>query len=78
MQTTPPITIEATMPDVPLRPMPTNIAEAIMRVMRVMPLTGLEPTMAIALAATVVNRNAIMRTTSQAIAACHSVLITPK
>lgn len=65
------------MPEAPLRPMATNTAEAMIRVIRVMPLTGLEPTMAIALAATVVNRKAITATTSHAISACQKVWITP-
>ena len=42
-----------------------------------MPDTGLEPTMAIALAATVVKRKAIAVTTSHATRACQKVLITP-
>ncbi len=45
--------------------------------MMVMPLTGLLPTMAMALAATVVNRNAITVTTTQATSACQNVLMTP-
>ena len=57
--------------------MPTKIAEAMMRVISVMPETGLEPTMAIALAATVVKRNAITVTTAHATRACQKVLITP-
>ncbi len=65
------------MPEVPLRPMPTKIAEAMMRVMSVMPDTGLEPTIAMALAATVVNRNAITVTTTHATSACQNVLMTP-
>ncbi len=65
------------MPEDPFRPMATKMAEAIMRVMRVMPETGLEPTMAMALAATVVNRNAIMATTTHATRACHHTWITP-
>ena len=66
------------MPDVPLRPIATKIADAIISVISVMPDTGLEPTMAIALAATVVKRNAITTTTSQATRACQNVLMTPK
>ncbi len=65
------------MPEVPLRPIPTKMADAMMRVMRVMPDTGLEPTMAIALAATVVKRNAMNVTTIQATSACHQLCITP-
>ena len=59
------------LPEVPLMPTATNMAEATIRVMRVMPETGLVPTMAIALAATVVNRNAMTVTTIQATTACH-------
>ena len=44
VHTTPPITIAATMPDVPLRPIATKIADAIISVISVMPDTGLEPT----------------------------------
>ena len=77
MQTTPPRTIAATMPDVPLRPMATNTPEAMMRVISVMPLTGLLPTIAMAFAATVVNRKAITVTTTQATRACQNVWITP-
>ena len=65
------------MPDVPLRPMATNMPEAMMRVMRVMPLTGLLPTMAMALAATVVKRKAMTVTTSHATSACQKVPMTP-
>ena len=67
VQTTPPMTIEATMPEVPLKPMPTKIADAMMRVIRVIPDTGFEPTMAMALAATVVNRKAMKVTTIHAV-----------
>lgn len=65
------------MPLVPSRPMATNTPEAMMRVMRVMPLTGLLPTMAMALAATVVKRNAMTVTTIHATSACQKVWITP-
>ncbi len=77
VQTTPPITIDATMPDVPFSPMATKMEDAIMSVMRVIPDTGLLPTMAIALAATVVKRKAMIVTTAQATRACQNVLITP-
>ena len=77
VHTTPPITIEATMPLVPLRPIPTNMADAMIRVIRVIPDTGLLPTIAMALAATVVKRKAISVTTSHATAACQNVWITP-
>ncbi len=77
VHTTPPITMDAAMPDVPLSPTATKMADAMIRVMRVMPDTGLEPTIAIALAATVVNRNAINVTTIHATRACQNVLMTP-
>ena len=54
----------ATMPPVPLRPTATITTEARMSVISVIPDTGLLPTMAIALAATVVKRNAITATSS--------------
>ena len=65
------------MPWVPLSPIPTKIAEAMIRVIRVIPDTGLLPTIAIALAATVVKRKAITVTTSHATTACQRVWITP-
>lgn len=65
------------MPEVPFRPMATKIAEATMRVIRVMPLTGFDPTIAMALAATVVKRKAMNVTTTHATAACQNVWITP-
>lgn len=49
----------AVIPAVPLSPAATMMTEARIRVMSVMPLTGLVPTMAMALAATVVKRNAM-------------------
>ena len=61
------------MPEVPLRPIATNTPDAIIRVIRVMPLTGLLPTMAMALAATVVKRKAIIVTTIHAMNACQNV-----
>ncbi len=69
--------MEATMPEVPLRPMATKMADATMRVMSVMPDTGFDPTIAIALAATVVNRKAMIVTTIHATKACQKVFITP-
>ena len=78
VHTTPPITMAATIPLVPLSPTPTKITEAIIKVIKVMPDTGLEPTMAMALAATVVNKKAIMATTKKAISAWKKLLITPK
>ena len=47
------------MPPVPFNPTATITTEARMSVISVMPDTGFEPTIAIALAATVVNRNAM-------------------
>ena len=50
------------MPPVPFRPTSTMMMEERMSVISVMPLTGLEPTMAMALAATVVKRKAMTAT----------------
>ena len=52
----------ASIPPVPFIPTATITTEARMRVISVIPDTGLLPTMAMALAATVVNRNAINAT----------------
>ena len=62
VQTTPPIISAATMPAGPFRPTPTMMTEARMRVISVMPDTGLLPTIAMALAATVVKRKAMTAT----------------
>ena len=62
VHTTPPMMRAATMPAVPLRPTATITTEARMSVMSVMPDTGLLPTMAMALAATVVKRKAMTAT----------------
>ena len=77
VHTTPPITIDAMMPFVPLKPTATNTVLATMSVISVMPDTGLLPTMAIALAATVVNKNAITTTTKNATMAWSKLPITP-
>ncbi len=77
VQTTPPIMSAAAMPALPLRPTATRINDAIIRVISVMPLTGLEPTMAMALAATVVNRKLTTVTTSRPISACQMLFTTP-
>ncbi len=77
VHTTPPIIIDATMPDVPEMPTATKIADATMRVMSVIPLTGLVPTIAMALAATVVKRNAMSVTTTHATSACQKLWSTP-
>ena len=67
----------AVMPAVPLRPTATMISEARMSVMRVIPLTGFEPTIAMAFAATVVNRNAMMPTMRRPTTACQMLSTTP-
>ena len=77
VHTTPPMTIAATMPALPFRPVTTSTRAVIIRVMMVIPLTGLVPTMAIALAATVVKRKEMTATISRPIRACHTVLTTP-
>ena len=50
------------MPPVPVSPALTSTRELRISVIKVIPETGLVPTMAIALAATVVNRNAMTKT----------------
>ena len=65
------------MPWVPFNPIATKMVLATMRVIKVMPDTGLLPTIAIALAATVVNRKAITTTTKNATMACVRFPITP-
>ena len=62
VHTTPPIISADTMPAVPFSPPATRIIDAKIKVINVMPDTGLVPTMAIALAATVVKRKAIIPT----------------
>ena len=62
VHTTPPMIKAASMPEGPFRPTATMTTEARISVMSVMPDTGLLPTMAIALAATVVNRKAMIVT----------------
>src|SRR5512145_907988 len=52
VQTTPPITNAATIPDVPDKPTETMTKEVRINVIRVIPDTGFVPTIAIALAAT--------------------------
>ena len=54
----------AVMPLVPLNPALTSTSEVRMSVISVMPDTGLDPTMAMALAATVVKRNEMIKTSS--------------
>ena len=60
----------ATIPSLPDRPEATKMTDAKINVISVIPETGLVPTIAIALAATVVNRKAITDTTTKAIRAC--------
>ena len=78
VQTTPPMIRAAVIPAVPLRPTATMTRDARIRVMRVIPLTGFDPTMAIALAATVVNRNAMIPTISTPTTACQMLSTTPR
>ena len=77
VQTTPPITRAATMPPLPFNPQAASTIAVMISVMMVMPLTGLVPTMAIALAATVVKRKAITATISSPTRACQTVFTTP-
>ena len=62
VHTTPPIIRAATIPTSPRKPTATITTDAKIRVISVMPDTGFEPTMAIALAATVVKRKAMIAT----------------
>ena len=77
VQTTPPITIAPTIPLAPFIPTATKITDAIIKVIKVIPLTGLLPTIAIALAATVVKRKAMTATTRKATRACQILPNTP-
>ena len=78
VHTTPPMISAAVMPAVPLRPMLASTSELRMSVMSVMPETGLVPTMAMALAATVVNRKAMTKTISNATMLCMPFPSRPK
>ena len=60
------MTMAAIMPFVPLNPALTKTSEARINVIKVIPDTGFVPTIAIALAATVVNRKEIINTISMA------------
>ena len=77
VQTTPPITIAPTMPLVPFMPTATKTTLATISVMSVIPDTGFEPTIAMALAATVVKRKEMMVTTRKATIACQKLCSTP-
>ena len=77
VQTTPPMSIAAAIPAFPFNPTATRMSEAMIKVIRVIPLTGLVPTIAMALAATVVNRNEITATISKPTRACQILLTTP-
>ena len=61
----------ATIPLVPCRPTPTITTEARISVISVIPLTGFEPTIAMAFAATVVKRKAMTATRMIATNACN-------
>ena len=78
VHTTAPMSKAASIPAVPFKPTATITTLAKIKVIRVIPLTGLLPTIAIALAATVVKRNAIMATSKMATVACKRLkFITP-
>ena len=77
VQTTPPIINAASIPFEPFNPMAAMTTLARINVINVIPLTGLEPTMAMALAATVVNRNAMTVTNKMATMANNKLCITP-
>lgn len=65
------------MPPVPVSPALTSTRELRISVIKVIPETGLVPTMAIALAATVVNRNAMTKTIRIAMLAWNQLFSTP-
>ena len=67
----------ATIPVCPEMPIATRTIAVIINVIIVIPLTGLEPTMAMALAATVVKRKAITAAINSAIMACHQLHTVP-
>ena len=69
VQTTPPMIRAETIPAVPFSPTATKMIEAKMSVIKVIPDTGLVPTIAMALAATVVKRNAMTATNNNPIRA---------
>ena len=77
VHTTPPMMRAAAMPALPFRPTATRIREAMMSVISVMPDTGFVPTMAMALAATVVNRKDTMATMRRPTMACQTLFTTP-
>ena len=62
VQTTPPIIKAEIIPAVPESPTPTRISDERIKVINVIPETGFVPTIAIAFAATVVKRKAIIKT----------------
>ena len=77
VQTTLPMIKAANIPPAPFIPMAAIMTEARIKVISVMPETGFEPTMAMAFAATVVNRNAMIVTRSIATIAYVRLFITP-
>ena len=77
VHTTPPMMSAASMPPGPFSPTATITTEARMSVISVMPLTGFEPTMAMALAATVVKRKAMTATSRMPTTAKSRLSITP-
>ena len=77
VQTTPPITSAAIIPDSPSKPTDTSTNDDSISVIRVIPETGFEPTIAIAFAATVVKRNAMTKTIAKATTVCTQLCSTP-
>ena len=77
VHTTPPIMSAASIPPGPFSPTATITTEARIKVISVIPLTGFEPTMAMAFAATVVKRNAMTATSSMPTTAKRMLSITP-
>ena len=68
----------AVMPVVPLSPTLTNTSDERISVISVMPDTGFVPTMAMALAATVVKRNEMTKTIRMAVTDCTQPSSSPK
>src|SRR5664280_1813795 len=77
VHTTPPIINAATIPELPVNPTETSITEDNISVINVIPLTGFVPTIAIAVAATVVKRNEIIITIANPTIAYNQLSTTP-
>ncbi len=78
VQTAPPIINAATIPASPFKPTETKMIEEMISVINVIPETGFVPTIAIAFAATVVNKNEMISTINKPIKAYVMLFTTPK